>query len=298
MHIGLDVGGTNIKGILLNSNKDIVTKFRVPTKSRTNKKVLLNQIFECIDLLRQKADRIRTIGIGVASAVDFNKQKILFPPNIPALKYIYLAKEIQKKFGTKTIIDNDANCFVLGEAILGAGKDKKIVLGVTLGTGVGGGIVFDEKIYHGAEGATAEIGHMVLVYPEHGRKCGCGNKGCLEAYINDKGIKQTAKEVFGKKMNSMREFDDLAAAGDKRAIKLYKITGQYLGVALASLVNVLNPDIIVVGGGIMRAGDFILKPAKGEIKKHVISPLAKNTKVVKSKLDKHAGAIGAALLHF
>jgi len=296
MHIGIDVGGTNIKGVLLNSDKEAVTKFKIPTKSRTNKKIILNQIFECIDLLKSRVDKVRTIGVGVASPVDFKKQKILNPPNVPGLKNIYLAKEIEKKFGIRTIIDNDANCFVLSEAILGAGKEKKIVIGLTLGTGVGGGVVINKKIYHGADGSAGEFGHITIV--SGGRKCSCGQKGCLEPYINDAGIKKTAKEIFGKKMNSMREFDDLAAAGSKQAIKLYKITGQYLGIALADLVDTLNPDIIIIGGGIMRAGEFILKPVREEMKKLVLSSVAKNTRVVKARLGKHAGAIGAALLHF
>lgn len=294
MTIGIDIGGTNIKGVLMDNNKKIINKFRVSTKSRTNKKILLDQIFECITSLKSKS--IKRIGIGVAGPIDFKKQKILNPPNIPALKNLYLTKEVKKKIKINTIIDNDVNCLVLGENILGAGKNKNLVLGLTLGTGVGGGIVFNKRIFHGANGLAGEFGHMMII-PD-GRKCSCGSKGCLEPYINDKGIKMTAREIFNKKMNSMREFDDLAEAGDKRAIKLYKTTGQYLGIGLANLVNILNPDIIVVGGGIMRAGEFILKPAQEEMKKHILSPLAKNTKVVKVKLGNYSGAIGAGLLHY
>jgi glucokinase len=296
MHIGLDVGGTNIKGVLMDNNKKIITKFRIPTKSRTNKKNLLNQIFESIDLLKERTEKIRTIGIGFAGPIDFKKQKILIPPNVPAFKNTYLTKEIEKKFGIKTIMDNDANCFVLGETILGAGKGNNLVLGLTLGTGVGGGIVINKKVFHGTDGLAGEFGHITII--DGGRKCNCGQKGCLEPYINDTGIKKTAKEIFGKKMNSMRQFDDLAAAGDKRAIELYKTIGKYLGIGLANLVDTFNPDIIIIGGGIMRAGEFILEPAREEMKKNILSPLAKNTKVVVSKLGKHAGAIGAALLHY
>ena len=295
MFIGLDVGGTNIKGVLINGDK-IVTKFSVPTKSRENKKTLINQIFNCIDLLIERGGRIRGIGIGAVGPVDFKNQKVLNPPNVLALKNVYLAKEVKSKFGIETIVDNDVNCMVLGEARLGAGRGSALVAGLTLGTGVGGGIVFDKKIYHGANGTAGEFGHMVI--QKDGRSCSCGNKGCLEPYINGRGIKMTAKEIFGRKMDSMREFDELAAKGNKKAIKLYKITGQYLGIGLANMVNILNPDVIVAGGGIMRAGDFILKPAREEMKKYILSPLAKNTKIVKAKLGKHAGAIGAALLHF
>jgi len=295
MFIGIDIGGTNIKGILLNGNK-IFKKIEIPTKSRTNKKILISQVFEIINDLIKKCERVNKIGIGVPGPVDFQGQKTLNPPNVPALSNLSLAKIIKDKFSIEVIIDNDVNCLTLAETILGATKGKDLVIGLTMGTGTGGGIVLNNKIFHGAGVGAGEMGHMII--EKNGRICSCGNKGCLEAYINKTGIKKTAFEIFGKRAEGMhmREFDLLSAKGDKKALRVYEITGQYLGIGLANIVNILNPEIIVIGGGLIKAGEFILKPARREMKKNIISPLAKNTKVVKVKLGKFSGAIGAALL--
>lgn len=320
MTIGIDIGGSNIKGVLLSDNK-IIAKTKIPTKSKSNKKIIIAQIFECIESMRKAhyecahANKIKGIGIGVAGPVDIKKQKILNPPNVGALKNLYLGKIIEKKFtlhllqkkklegskrikksagfNIKTIIDNDVHCLVLAEAILGAGKGKKIVVGLGLGTGVGGGIVMDKKLYYGARGPSGEIGHTTIV--KNGRKCNCGNKGCLETYINEKGIRKTAKEIFNREIDTITLFE-MAKKGNKKAIKVWEITGRYLGIGLANLVDILNPDIIVVGGGIAGAGEFLLEPAKKEMKKNILSPTAKTIKVVPAKLGEFAGAIGAGLL--
>jgi len=294
MVIGLDVGGTNIKGVLIDGRK-IVARIKIATKSRTDKNMLVGQIFDCINNLKDRISKIEKIGIAIAGPIDFEKQQVLNPPNLVALRGLKLGKLIRDRFGIKTIIDHDVNCFVLAEAILGAGKNYKSVFGITLGTGVGGGMVINKKIYHGAHGSSGEVGHMTI--EKNGRRCGCGNKGCLEPYICDAGIKQTAKEIFKKQIDSLRVFDDLAKKGDERAIKLYETVGKYLGIGLANVVDTINPEVIVVGGGIMRAGKFILAPAKKEMKKNILSQGAKKTKIFKSKLGKFAGAIGATLLN-
>lgn len=277
----------------MNGNK-IIAKIKVATKSRTDKKILINQIFDCINILKGGAQKIEKIGIGIAGPIDFKKQLILNPPNLIALKGLKLSKTIQDKFGIKTIIEHDVNCFVLAEAVLGAGKKYESVFGITLGTGVGGGMVINKKIYHGAHGSSGEIGHITI--EKNGRKCKCGNKGCLEPYICDTGIKQTAKQIFKKQIDSLRIIDDSAKRGDRRAIKLYEIIGKYLGIGLANIIDTINPGVIIIGGGIMRAGKFILEPARKEMRKNILSQGAKKTKVLKSKLGKFAGAIGATLI--
>ena len=293
MVIGLDIGGTNIKGVLMNGKKTIAG-IKVPTISRTDKNLLINQVFDIIRQLKSDASKVEKIGVAVAGPVDFKKQRILNPPNIVALKNSELSAIIKKEFGIKTIIDHDVNCFVLAEATLGAGKDYKSVFGVTLGTGVGGGMVIDKKVYRGAHGSAGEVGHITI--DRNGRKCKCGNRGCLEPYICDAGVKQAAKKIFKKGVDSLRIFDNLAKKNDKRAIKLYATIGEYLGIGLANIVDTINPEIIVVGGGILRAGKFILEPARKEMRKNILSQGAKKTKILKSRLGKFAGAIGATLL--
>jgi glucokinase len=294
MIIGLDVGGTNIKGVLMSGRK-IIAKIKIATKSRTDKNLLVGQIIDCINNLKAKTSKIEKIGIAIAGPIDFKKQQVLNPPNLVALKGLKLGELIRDKFGIKTILDHDVNCFVLAEAVLGAGRNYQSVFGITLGTGVGGGMVINKKIYHGAHGSSGEVGHMTI--DKNGRKCRCGNRGCLEPYVCDVGIKQTAKDIFKKQIDSLRMFDDLAKKGDRRAIKLYDTVGKYLGIGLANVVDAINPEVIVIGGGIMRAGKFILEPAKEEMKKNILSQNAKKTKILKSKLGKFAGAIGATLLN-
>ncbi len=301
MTIGIDIGGTNIKGVLMNGNKVVVRK-KISTKSKSNKKIILTQLFECINYLIKRAGRIRGIGVGVAGPIDFKNKKILNPPNVTAFKNLHLEEIIKDKFGIEIVIDNDVNYLTLAEAILGAAKGKNFVIGLGLGTGVGGGIVLNEKIFHGANGSAGEIGHMIIACPErsrgdNSRQCHCGSKGCLEAYVNEKGIRKTTEEIFGKEIDSITLFE-MAKKRNKKAIKVWQITAKHLGIGLANLVNIMNPDIIVIGGGIANVGGLLLRPAKKEMKKNILSPLAKNTSIVKAKLGEYAGAIGAGLLHF
>jgi glucokinase len=291
MIIGLDIGGTNIKGVLING-KQIIASISVPVQSRINRKMIINQISECIKSLKGKK-KIAGIGIGVASPVDFKEQKILNPPNIRGLKNLQLGKIIAKKFGVKTAIDNDVHSMVFAEVTLGAAKGKKSVVGLAIGTGVGGGIFMDGKIVRGKNGTAGELGHMTII--KNGWKCSCGSKGCLEAYIAESGQERLAKELLGRKMDSI-VLQKLAEKGNKKAIKAWKIIGENLGLGLANIVDTLNPEVIVVGGGIARAGKLLFGPAIATMKKNIVSKRAKNTKVVSAKLGKFSGAIGATLL--
>lgn len=294
MTIGIDIGGTNIKGVLL-SGKKVARRIKIKTKSKTNQKILIGQVFECIKKLITGNKKVKGIGIGAAGPVDFENQKVLNPPNVTGLKNLELGKIIKKEFKIKTIIDNDVHCLVFAEALLGVGKNKKMVVGLGIGTGGGGGIVMGGKIIYGKSGTAGELGHMMI--NKNGRKCNCGSRGCLEAYINEKGIRKTAKEIFGREIGTIKLYE-MAKKRNKKAIEVWKITGRYLGLGLANIVDTLNPDIIVIGGGIAGAGEFLLKSARKEMKKNILSPLAKDTKIVRAKLGEFAGAIGAGLLNF
>lgn len=291
MTIGIDIGGTNIKGVLMDG-KQIIARVSVSVKSRTNRKMIINQISECIELLRKKR-KINRIGIGVASPVDFKIQKILNPPNIKGLKNLQLGKIISKKFRIKTIIDNDVHLMVLAESIFGAAKEKKSIVGLAIGTGVGGGILINGKIIRGKSGTAGELGHMTIV--KNGWKCSCRSRGCLEAYVSEGGQEKLAQEILGKKMDSLA-LQRLAEKGNKKAIKAWKIIGENLGLGLANIVDILNPEIIVIGGGIAGAGKLLFEPAISAMEKNIVSKRARKTKVVRAKLGKFAGAIGATLL--
>ncbi len=292
MQIGIDIGGTNIKGVLFD-NKKIVRKIRVETKSKSNKNLLIAQIFECINKLIKNKKGIKKIGVGVAGPVDFKKQKVLNPPNLPGLKNVFLGKIIRRKFKIKSIIDNDVHCLIIAESILGVARGKKSIVGLALGTGVGGGIILDGKIVRGKSGTAGELGHMTI--RKDGWKCSCGSRGCLEAYVCERGQEKTAQEIMGKKMSSI-SLQKLAEKGNKKAIKAWNIIGENLGIGLANIVDTLNPEIIVIGGGLAWAGDLLFNPAKRIMAKNIVSPAANKTKIARAKLGKYAGAIGAALL--
>ena len=291
MYIGLDIGGHKINSVLVKGNK-VIRRMKVATKSISNKKIIIAQIFDCIEHLMSKK-KIKGIGIGAPGPIDLKKGVVLKPPNVKALTNLPLADLVQKKFKIKTMIDNDVNCFGIAERLLGAGKGKQNIIGLTLGTGLGGCLILKGKLFYGSQGSAGEIGHMII--KKGGWKCSCGNNGCLEAYVSTKGTMRVAKEI-GCKGTIPTEIMNLAKKGDKKAIRVYQIIGEYLGIGLANLVNMLNPDIIIIGGGIANAGKFIFNPARKTMKENVLSPLAKNTKVVKAKLGEDAGAIGATLL--
>lgn len=301
MHIGIDIGGSKINSIVLSQNKKIIVKKKVEVRSMKNRKTMIFQIFDCIEYLLNSVDRKKVKGVGIGFPG---------PTNVTALKNLDLVKEIQRRFPVqgwstglagrqasggkiKIKIDNDANCFGLAEAILGAGKNNKIVAGLTLGTGVGGALIINKNIFHGANNKAAEFGHMTI--QKDGRKCTCGNRGCLEAYISAKGLLKTSQEI-GLNISDPRDVGRLARKNNKKAIKVFHLTGEYLGIGLVNLIKILNPGIIVIGGGITENAKFIFKSAQKIVDKRVSPFLAKNTKIVRSKLGEDAGAIGAALL--
>ncbi len=293
MTIGLDIGGSKINGVLLDQNQEVINKSRIKITSSESSSKVLAQVFDCIQELLPEKNLVQGIGLGVPGPIDLKNQQVLNPPNLAALKNSHLSREVENKFKIKTVLDNDTSCFSLAESVLGAGKGKKVVIGVTLGTGVGGGIVINNKIFQGSNDSAGEIGHMII--EKGGRQCSCGNKGCLESYLSASGIFKTAKEQELKVKNSKQVWE-LAKKGNKKAIKVYNLTGEYLGIGLANLVNVINPDIIIIGGGISEVGEFLFESARAIMSKNILSPLAKHTEVVKSQLGDDAGAIGAALL--
>lgn len=259
MKIGVDIGGHEIKaGIVLNDK--IIKKIQINTGK--NKQDIINEIIYVIELIFDK--KVKGIGIGVPGPADYEKGIIGDTPNLP-LKGVNLKKIISKKFGKKVIMDNDANCFVLGESIR---LEKKNVSGLTLGTGVGGGIVIDGRLYHG-NGNAGELGHCTIKCD--GKKLGF-NQGSLESYVSAKAIKRD----YGK---------DPIELKDKNA---WKKIGIKLGAGISNLANTFDPDVIVLGGGISNAFSKFKSSMNDEIKKRA----AVKVKVVKG--DKDSGIIGAA----
>ncbi|MBW2974931.1 ROK family protein, partial [Candidatus Woesearchaeota archaeon] len=224
-----------------------------------------------------------SIGIGSPGPLDYRTGIIGKTPNLP-LQGVNLKSLIKSRFRKKVCIENDANCFVLAEAILGAGKKNSFVAGLTIGTGLGSGLVIDKKIYHGRCSA-AEIGHTTINF--NGPKSKCGNNGCLESYVSARGILSRTSL----KVDDTKELFDMASKGNKKALAAWEKTGFYLGIGITNIINTLDPEIIVIGGKIAGAWPYFNRKLKETVKERALF----KCKIVKSSL-KDGGILGAALL--
>ncbi|MCK5044761.1 ROK family protein [Candidatus Parcubacteria bacterium] len=281
--VGIDIGATKIIFLLLANNK-IVKKKKIPTPK--TKIAFFSALKENLVL---ETKPIAGVGIGVPALLDIKRELVLNSPNLPYLNNCPLPQLVKGFLFKKSAVamDNDANCFALAEACLGAGQEAEVVCGITLGSGIGAGIVLNRKIYHGAYGSGGEVGHMSIKFD--GYKCSCGSFGCFEEYASEK--------FFKRRKISSKELEVEASAGDKKALQLFSDYGKYLGIGLANIVNVLDPKIIVLGGGTSKTSKFFMKSTQEECSKRIISPLAKKyVRIKKAKLGEFSGAVGAALL--
>ncbi|MBW2983762.1 ROK family protein [Candidatus Woesearchaeota archaeon] len=281
--IGVDVGGTNIRAAVV-SNGKIISKIKTKTEPKKGQKAVLRKVVDIIESFPSK--NIAGIGLGVPGMIDAKNGIVKYSPNLP-LKNVNIKKLIEKEFKKPVFVDNDANCFTLAETKYGAAKNKENVIGLTLGTGVGSGILIDGKLYHG-RGSAAELGHTTINF--NGPKSKCGNNGCVENYVSIRGILNRVKGLY---IKNPRELFELAEQRNKKALKLWQDTGFYLGVAVANFANIFDPDAIVIGGNIAKAWKFFSKEMNTTIKKRA---LVKNVKVIRSKLGEDAGILGAASL--
>lgn len=279
--IGVDIGGTNIKAGLLYNNK-LIKRVRAKTQANKGKATVISNIISSIEKVMDK--KVSTICISCPGPLDYKTGIIGKTPNLP-FKDINLKKIIKNKFKKGVYIDNDANCFALAEAVLGAGKKYNTVVGLTLGTGLGSGFIVNKKIYHGKCFAT-EIGHTTINF--NGPKSRCGNNGCLETYVSIRAILSRAK---GLNIHSPKELFEIASLGNKKALALWEETGFYLGVGITNIINTFNPDIIIIGGQITGAWPYFNKKMKETVKKRALF----SCKIVKSKVE-YAAVLGASLL--
>ncbi|MFH1248668.1 MAG: ROK family protein [archaeon] len=289
--IGIDAGGTKISAGLL-KNGIIQKKIKIPTEQEKGKQRIVTNLLNVISSVSEGIDKkdIEKIGIGLPGPIDHEKGILKVAPNIKCLKDFPVKDILEVASGIPVVVENDAKCAALAESVY---FNCKNLLCFTLGTGLGGGIIIDGKIYHGVDYA-GELGHMVIDYKGH--KCSCGNTGCLEEYCSGRGIERLSKKYFGKKIKPL-ELQRMAEKGDKKAIKLHEEFGTYLGIGFASYVNIFNPEMIVIGGGVGRAWKLFLPSAIKEMKKRGFRVMTQNIKVVPSELEvDEAGVIGASML--
>jgi glucokinase len=308
--IGIDLGGTNLKsGILMPSGKLLHLEYS-PTEAEKGPEKVISNIINSIENLLKKneAKNLSGIGIGSPGQVDHKTGIVYELPNFPGWKEEKLADIIQNKFQISTFVDNDANVAALAESILGVGKKSQYFALITLGTGVGCGIILENKIYHGATGAAGEFGHTVIKFD--GPVCNCGQRGCIERFVGAQWIVERAIDslnsypkselhqyVRNQKV-SPKIISQLANKGDGLCIKVIEDTGYFLGIALGSLVNLLNLDLILIGGGISNAGSILFDECQKSFERFSLSVSGSAAKIQKASLGENAGVIGAAQLVF
>lgn len=295
--ISIDLGATNLKLAVLNCKYKIIDKKILSTQELGNFKELTKAIVASVKKLikchRFNKKDILGLGLGVPGPVDIKKGIVHFLPNIPGCKDIRLSQILRQNLGLPVYIDNDANLFTLAEFFLGAGKGYKNIIGITLGTGVGGGLILEGRLYRGSKSAAGEVGHIPIAIP--GIRCNCGGRGCLEAYIGNQKILSRARRVF-KKPISLSRLAKLAGVGNQKAIRIWQTVGYLLGFALTGVVNLLNPDVIIIGGGVAKAGKVLFDNIKKTIHDNAMPVQAKYVRVKRSKFGENAGLIGAAIL--
>ncbi len=311
--IGVDLGGTNIVSAIVNCQGKIVKSLKVPTLTERGKETTIKRIIGTIheNIIQSTIalDDIIGIGIGAPGPLDVKRGIINFAPNLPGWIDVPLRKKLENEFNMKVVLENDANAAAWGERCFGAGQGVNNLVCFTLGTGIGGGIIINGKIYHGNNYGAAELGHMTV--NKDGPRCNCGNYGCLEAYSSATGIKNRIKNRIKEGIKSeFLNFDDdnlfeslrlksifkAARKGDRLTSDIVEEAISYLGIAIANIANILNPEMVVLVGGITNEGDKLLIPLRKEVKKRAFYSNYKSLKIVIGKLAGNAGVLGAAAL--
>ncbi len=294
--IGIDLGGSRIKAAILDYSGSTLQQVVEPVASQVDYEAILVQLTSIVNELR-KSDRheIAGIGLGVAGLLDKACNTIMTSPNIPALNGRCIAQDLENKTGLRVVMDNDANLMAIGEGRMGGARGFSHYIAITLGTGVGGAIISDGKLLKGFNGGGGEIGH-ILVNPD-GPRCNCGSQGCLEAYVGQIGIKKYYSAKYPRFIGlGLKELNQKAIEGDEEAREVFAHAGVILGAALAGLVNILNPECIVIGGGVAAADDFLFIPLRKEIERRAFKIYLDGLQIRKAELGNWAGVVGAGLI--
>jgi glucokinase len=291
--IGVDLGGTKILAGVVDRDGTVERRRELPTPLHSQDE-LLRGLAEAVEDVFE-AD-VAALGFGIPSTIDQRSGKAVTSVNIP-LADLDLRGAMQERFGLPVGIDNDANAATLAEWAHGAGRGTRHMVMLTLGTGVGGGLILDGKPYRGAIGAGAELGHMVIDLDGPPCQGVCPGRGHLEALASGHAATIAAQEQFGPAVDAHR-LVRLANEGDGAAVALLAELGHRLGAGIVSLVNIFNPELVVVGGGFSAAGDFLLEPARELVAREALSPARELVRIVRAELGTAAGLVGAGLVAF
>jgi len=308
--IGIDLGGTFIKGGAVSEDGEIVFRAKKESDAKAGPLQPVSNMFDVVEELSKQAGKDpEAIGFGIPGAIFSEKGIVTKSPHFPHWKDFDLQTSLKEKTAIPFVIDNDANAAALGEGWVGAGKGFKHFCCMTLGTGIGGGIVLDGSVWKGLTGMAGEVGHIV-VEPD-GWPCPCGGRGCLETYSSATGLVKMAREKFmdGDESKQLREVSGnnpekitsellcgLAKKGDPLSKSIFKKMGKYLGIGFADIINILNLELIIVGGGALPTWDFFIDEAISQMKMRTYKVPGESVKIVKATCGNDAGLLGAAYM--
>ena len=312
-YVGVDLGGTKILTGVFKPSFECVSTSKLSTKSQRGLEVVIERIARCVQDAVDEADlsmkQITGIGIGAPGAVDFASGTVIFAPNLEGWKDVALKKALEKQLGVPVFVENDCNICALGVYVNELKSKPRSMVGIFVGTGIGGGIIINGDLYSGFCHTAGEIGHMVLEI--NGPKCGCGNKGCLEALASRTAIFQQIKagikdgqktiltDMLGNDLSDLRSGDLRKAIrkGDKFVDRVIEGAAEYIGIATANLVNILNPEVVVLGGGVIEAlADEMMGIIVETAQDYAMPGTMKGVEIVASKLGDSAGITGGAVL--
>jgi len=309
--VGIDIGGTNTVFGIVDQKGNVLASNSIKTQAYKELDDYMNALCDGIAQLVKNncgMDKIQGIGVGAPNA-NFYSGNIEYAANLPWKGIVPFAKMMSEKLGVPVALTNDANAAAIGEMTYGAARGVKDFIMITLGTGVGSGVVANGQLIYGHDGFAGELGH-VIVRRENGRPCGCGNKGCLETYTSATGVVRTAREFLEKRANedsllrkipadqiTSKDVFDAAKAGDQIAKDIFAFTGQILGEALADFIKFSSPKIIVLFGGLAKSGDLLMVPLKKAMEDNLMPIFRNKVNVVFSEMkDADAAVLGASAL--
>jgi glucokinase len=291
--IGVDVGGTKILAAVVSRDGSLGARLERPS-DHSSQNALLAELDSLVEELLRLEPDAQALGFGVPSRIDQRAGRALKSVNIP-LEGIDLRDRMQERHGLPVALDNDANAAAIAEWQAGAARGARDVVMLTLGTGVGGGLILDGRPYRGATGSGAELGHLVL--EPGGPPCGCGGFGHLESFAAGPAADRVARSLYGEGSNA-HDLVSRAREGQPEAVEALAGVGRYLGAGIASLVNVFEPEVVVVGGGFGAAGELLLAPAREVVAVEGLEPARDNVRIVEAELGVEAGVIGAGMVAF
>ncbi|MFD1175260.1 ROK family glucokinase [Paenibacillus puldeungensis] len=306
IYIGVDLGGTAIKVGICNEEGQLLHTYEGPTEVAKGADTVVANIEKYVRQVVEESpfawEQVAGVGAGVAGFTNVREGIIILAPNV-GLKDLHIREILEQRLGKPIKIDNDANVAALGEAWGGAGKGIENCVCYTLGTGVGGGIIINGKIYQGFSGMAGELGHMSVVPDLEAIGCGCGQMGCLETVSSATGIIRMAKDAVARGDRTSlshvenimaKDVFDAAKEGDEAAIRIVNRAAYYLGKSMAAVAVILNPELFIVGGGVSKAGDILFNEIRSVFAKLTPEPVQKGMKIVPATLGNDAGMVGAA----